>query len=137
VGALVEVSLSKLESLYGEKDAARLYSLARGIDNTEVAERKLAKSISCGKTFTGSNQLEDLSAVHGWLLELAGELEERLTIDRQDNNRTPNLLTLSIGGFPRHAPVSRSCSFRRGEAKVMADDALSLVRKWTGEVGTG
>lgn len=39
-----------------------------------VEERKLAKSVSCGKTFRGRHTLRDLDAVHTWLLELGGWL---------------------------------------------------------------
>ena len=35
-----------------------------------VEERKLAKSVSCGKTFRGRHALRDLDAVRSWLLEL-------------------------------------------------------------------
>jgi hypothetical protein len=35
-----------------------------------VEERKLAKSLNCGKTFRGRHSLRDLDSVHTWLLEL-------------------------------------------------------------------
>ena len=37
-----------------------------------VEERKLAKSLNCGKTFRGRHSLRDLASVHTWLLELGG-----------------------------------------------------------------
>jgi hypothetical protein len=41
-----------------------------------VEERRLPKSINCGKTFRGRQALVDAPAVHKWLLEL-GELVGR------------------------------------------------------------
>lgn len=42
--------------------------------------------------------------MHKWLRELAGELEERIAVDRDDNERLPRLLTVHIdaqvGGGP-------------------------------------
>lgn len=35
-----------------------------------VEERKLPKSLNCGKSFRGRQALRDLDAVHKWLLEL-------------------------------------------------------------------
>lgn len=48
----------------------RLYRLARGQDGERVAERRLAKSVGCGKTFRGPAALRDLAAAHRWLLEV-------------------------------------------------------------------
>lgn len=159
VGQLSSTSLTKLESLYGTKDAKWLFDLARGIDDQDVEERKLPKSVSCGKTFRGDAALADIESVHGWLLELAGELEERLLEDKEDNARVPQLLTVSIGfqsNTGAHAThsssavqqltsavnyqhqqwlksmhVSRSCSFRKMTADAIAADATALVKKWS------
>jgi DNA polymerase eta len=140
VGELAAFPLNKLENVFGEKDGRWLYSLARGIDDTEVEERRLAKSISCGKTFRGAYALKDIESVHTWLLELAAELEERVLEDKEDNQRAPQLLTVSIGagnetwgsGGGNHH-VSRSCSMRRVETAVMAEDAVGLVKRWINE----
>ncbi len=144
VGQLAAVPLNKLENVFGEKDGLWLFSLARGIDDGEVEERRLVKSVSCGKTFRGQNALTDLDSVHTWLLELAAELEERLIEDKEDNHRTPQLLTVSIGagneswgsGNGNHH-VSRSCSIRRVESAAMAEDAVGLVRRWAKEQPAG
>ncbi len=65
-----------------------------------MKERQLPKSISCGKTFRGHTALKDFAAVHKWLGELASELEERISADREENERTPGLLTVRISFLP-------------------------------------
>lgn len=141
VGQLSAVTLNRLESTFGEKDGRWLFGLARGIDDGEVEERRLPKSVSCGKTFRGASALGDDASVHRWLLELAAELEERLAIDKEDNHRSPQLLTVSIGTKNGNGAggggVSRSCQLRRPEAAVMAADAAGLVRRWAGEQPSG
>ncbi len=42
----------------------------RGIDHADVAERKLAKSVGCSKSFRGPAALRDAGAVLMWLKEL-------------------------------------------------------------------
>ncbi|KFM23101.1 DNA polymerase eta [Auxenochlorella protothecoides] len=143
-GQLAALPRSRLEAVAGEKDAAWLGGLCRGVDGEEVVERRLPKSQSCGKTFRGRRSaLADLNAVRHWLGVLGKELEERLAADREENGRMPTLLTVS---WSRDAPpalapdgwarvpsvpsVSRSCALRRPEAAAMADDAAALVRRW-------
>jgi DNA polymerase eta len=141
VGQLAAIPLNKLETVFGEKDGRWLFGLARGIDDAEVEERRLAKSVSCGKTFRGGYALKEIESVHTWLLELAAELEERLLEDKEDNKRTPQLLTVSVGagndswGIGNH--FSRSCAIRRVEAAALAEDAAGLVKRWANEQPTG
>ncbi|KAL4428594.1 hypothetical protein ABPG77_008906 [Micractinium sp. CCAP 211/92] len=162
VGELASTPLPRLEAVFGEKDAQLLAALARGITDDTVEERKLAKSVSCGKTFRGRQALRDLHAVHTWLLELAGELSERIEADREDNNRVPTLLTVSFGShyscvhapaaaveylLPHISPIllpasgfpytSRSCPLRKVMADAMADDATALIKRWAAEQGAG
>ncbi|KAL4434375.1 hypothetical protein ABPG75_000816 [Micractinium tetrahymenae] len=151
VGELAATPLPRLEAVFGEKDAQWLAALARGVTDDSVEERKLAKSISCGKTFRGRQALRDLDVVHSWLLELGGELNERLEADREANNRLPTLLTVSFGsqlpwaaaqgggggqGQDSHY-TSRSCPLRKVTAEAMADDATALIKRWTTEQGAG
>jgi hypothetical protein len=121
VGQLAATPQPRLEAAFGDKDAAWLASLARGISgrfaerhdisyvsrpsltllssfdegksgkslfeqslpaapsfrhmrpfcaDDAVEERRLPKSISCGKTFRGRHSLRDAAALHKWLLEL-------------------------------------------------------------------
>ena len=55
---------SRLEAVCGEADAQWLRRMARGIDDEEVKERQLPKSLSCGKTFRGPRALKALPVVH-------------------------------------------------------------------------
>lgn len=48
------------------------------------------------QTFYGRNNLRSLEEVKKWLLQLAGELTERLQADARDNSRLPQLLTVSF-----------------------------------------
>ena len=141
VGQLAAVPMNKLEQVFGEKDGRWLFSLARGIDDAEVEERRLAKSTSCGKTFRGKYALTEIESVHTWLLELAAELEERLLEDKEDNKRTPQLLTVSVGAgnasWKSGNHFSRSCSMRRVETAAMAEDATGLVKRWANEQPLG
>lgn len=139
VGDVLDVSIAKLQTVFGEKDGLWLYNIVRGSDDAEVEERKLPKSVSCGKTFRGANTITDLDSVYCWLRELAGELEERLNTDKEENKRVPQLLTVSIGSRGSNGRglsaggVSRSCSLGKATSEAMASDALGLIRRWAVE----
>ncbi|CAL8468278.1 g7818 [Coccomyxa elongata] len=137
VGELAAVPLRRLEAVCGQDDAMWLHRLSRGIDDEEVKERQLPKSISCGKTFRGHTALKDFPAVHKWLGELASELEERISADREENERSPGLLTVGMWGEggpgTSGGSVSRSCPLRRPESALMAADALKLIKRWAAE----
>ncbi|KAL4860199.1 DNA polymerase eta [Chlorella vulgaris] len=155
VGELAAVPLPRLEAAFGDKDSQWLAAVAHGITDDAVEERKLPKSVSCSKTFRGNHALGDLQAVHTWMLELGGELAERLEEDREDNNRIPQTLTVSFStalpwvatyrpGKPvqfstpeGYHSISRSCPLRRLTADAIADDATALVRRWAGEQAAG
>ena len=127
VGELAECSIARLTSLYGEKSGRWVYNLARGIDDGEVAARRVPKSISCGKTFRGNTALTCFDAVLKWLTELAGELEDRISEDTEENARVPTLLTVSMR--TEQGSVSRSCHLRRVQVQTMSADALGLVKR--------
>lgn len=55
-----------------------------------------ACALHTGKTFRGHTTLTTLEGVHKWLLELAGELQERIEADRRLHQRLPRLLTVSV-----------------------------------------
>jgi DNA polymerase eta len=132
VGALAATPLAKLQREFGEDDGRWLAALARGVDALGVEERRLPKSVSCGKTFRGPDALRDEAAVRRWLGALAAELVERLAREREEHRRAPSLLTVGAGGASRSAPLRRP-----GDAAAMADDAAALVRRWAAEQGRG
>jgi DNA polymerase eta len=72
VGELASQPLPRLEQLFGNSTALWLWKISRGMDEDKVEDRKLAKSLSCGKTFYGRTSLRTFKEVERWLLELAG-----------------------------------------------------------------
>jgi hypothetical protein len=120
VGALFEQSEDTLTRDFGAENGARLWRLARGIDNEPVSDRLLTKSHGAGKTFP-AKPLQNLAEVAHWLDAFSGELHVRLATDRRDNRRIPQNVTVHVGrGTPRKQGekqklgvfFSRSCSLR-------------------------
>lgn len=138
-GELARVPRGRLEAAVGERDAAWVAALARGIDNEAVSQRRAPLSLSCGKTFHGPRfALRSLDDVHHWLTRLAAELEDRLAADREDHARRPTLLTaLWTPGGRQGVSVSRSAAVRGLSAPEMAETAAGLARRWVVEQGTG
>jgi DNA polymerase eta len=134
IGEVVERPLSRLEALYGESDAAWLFKLVRGVDDDSVEDRRLAKSVSCGKTFFGNNNLREMEQIHRWLRQLAGELTQRLRRDAELHARIPQLLTVSfqsmgVGGH--HQNASRSAPLRLSIEQLLSVDVEETVEKGT------
>uniref|UniRef100_A0A5K3EJ73 DNA polymerase eta n=2 Tax=Mesocestoides corti TaxID=53468 RepID=A0A5K3EJ73_MESCO len=95
-GSLTEVPLSTLVADYGEKTGNWLYGLCRGQDHQAVSTRTLVQSIGCSKNFLGKSSLMTDEDIRHWLTLLAGELVERVAIDRGTNNRLPTSLTVHV-----------------------------------------
>jgi hypothetical protein len=143
----------------GEKSTHTSHNLAFLFSFFFPLDRRLAKSVSCGKTFYGHNNLLSMEQVHTWLRQLTGELTERLRKDADLHARIPQLLTVSfqamgLGG--QHQNVSRSAPLRLSIEQLLlvevgaeaagsnaggaaaggavqeslAEQGLSLVRKW-------
>lgn len=51
---LRELDMEDLENVFDDKTARWLHTLSRGFDDEEVSNRRLAKSIGCGKNFPGN-----------------------------------------------------------------------------------
>lgn len=86
-----KVGESPLCNAYGPKEGRRLFSLAKGLDDTPVEVRVLPKSLGCSKTFPGTSRLLSRQQVSEWLEKLATELVERLEKD----GRRPTTLTVA------------------------------------------
>ena len=121
--------------------AERVLGLARGVDDEPVKERTQAVSLSCGKTFRGRpgsavaalNTFDDVARA---LAALCSELELRLEERREDTGDVPGVMTVSISDGQRNA--SRSAAWPLGvgaSAARSCDLALTLVRRWSNEVG--
>ncbi|XP_064622676.1 DNA polymerase eta-like [Lineus longissimus] len=122
----------QLKQLFGEKTGSWLYEVCRGIENEPVSARQLPKSIGCSKNFRGKTALDTKDKVKHWLGELCGELEERLTKDKEDNCRIAKHVTISIRYMADPQPItaSRSCALSTYSGKKIADDAYLLLQKF-------
>lgn len=74
--------------------------------------RQTAKSIGCSKNFRGKLILNTRAKVEHWVRQLCEELEERLEVDRKNNNREPTLLVLHVtneaGTFSKSSQINTS-----------------------------
>ncbi|XP_034847079.1 DNA polymerase eta isoform X4 [Mirounga leonina] len=130
MGELTQFTESQLQSHFGEKNGSWLYAMCRGIEHDPVKPRKLPKTIGCGKNFPGKTALATCEQVQWWLLQLAHELEERLTKDRNDNDRVATQLAVSIRvqGDKRLSSVRRCCALTLYDAHKMSHDAFAVIR---------
>ncbi|XP_007934393.1 DNA polymerase eta [Orycteropus afer afer] len=130
MGELTQFTESQLQSHFGEKNGSWLYAMCRGIEHDPVKPRQLPKTIGCSKNFPGKTALATREQVQWWLLQLAHELEERLTKDRNDNDRVATQLTVSIRvqGDKRLSSLRRCCALTRYDAHKMSHDAFAVIR---------
>ncbi|KAG7216276.1 hypothetical protein INR49_021680 [Caranx melampygus] len=130
MGDLTRFSQAQLEQHFGEKTGQWLYDLCRGIEFEAVKPRQLPKSIGCSKNFPGKTSLATKEQVQHWLLQLALELEERLTKDREANGRVAKLLTVGVRqlGDKRPSSFSRCCALVRYEAAKLSSDSFAIIK---------
>lgn len=130
MGELTQFTESQLQSHFGEKNGSWLYAMCRGIEHDPVKPRQLPKTIGCSKNFPGKTALATREQVQWWLLQLAQELEERLTKDRNDNDRVATQLVVSIRvqGDKRLSTLRRCCALTRYDAHKMSQDAFAVIR---------
>ncbi|XP_035151606.1 DNA polymerase eta isoform X3 [Callithrix jacchus] len=132
MGELTQFTESQLQSHFGEKNGSWLYAMCRGIEHDPVKPRQLPKTIGCSKNFPGKTALVTREQVQWWLLQLAQELEERLTKDRNDNDRVATQLAVSIRvqGDKRLSSLRRCCALTRYDAHKMSHDAFSVIKNY-------
>lgn len=130
MGELTQFTESQLQNHFGEKNGSWLYAMCRGIEHDPVKPRQLPKTIGCSKNFPGKTALATREQVQWWLLQLALELEERLTKDRNDNDRVATQLVVSIRvqGDKRLSSLRRCCALTRYDAHKMSQDAFAAIR---------
>ncbi|XP_037375681.1 DNA polymerase eta [Talpa occidentalis] len=130
MGELTQFTESQLQSHFGEKNGSWLYAMCRGIEHDPVKPRQLPKTIGCSKNFPGKTALTTQEQVQWWLLQLAQELEERLTKDRNDNDRVAIQLAVSIRvqGDKRLSSLRRCCALTHYDAYKMSHDAFAAIR---------
>lgn len=61
-----------------------------------MSVRTLVKSIACSKNFIGKSALKKDDEILQWLTNLAGEIVERVAIDRANHNRLPTTLSIFL-----------------------------------------
>ncbi|MED6269055.1 hypothetical protein CHARACLAT_029091 [Characodon lateralis] len=130
MGDLTQFSQAQLGQHFGEKTGQWLYDLCRGIEFEAVKPRQLPKSIGCSKNFPGKTSLATKDQVQYWLHQLALELEERLTKDRDVNGRVAKLLTVGVRqlGDKRPSSFSRCCALVRYEATKISSDSFAIIK---------
>ncbi|KAM8738855.1 DNA polymerase eta [Acanthopagrus schlegelii] len=130
MGDLTRFSQAQLGQHFGEKTGQWLYDLCRGIEFEAVKPRQLPKSIGCSKNFPGKTSLATKEQVQYWLHQLALELEERLTKDREANGRVAKLLTVGVRqlGDKRPSSFSRCCALVRYEATKLSSDSFAIIK---------
>ncbi|XP_023183686.1 DNA polymerase eta isoform X2 [Xiphophorus maculatus] len=130
MGDLTRFSQVQLGQHFGEKTGQWLYDLCRGIEFEAVKPRQLPKSIGCSKNFPGKTSLATKQQVQYWLHQLALELEERLTKDREVNGRVAKLLTVGVRqlGDKRQSSFSRCCALVRYEATKISSDSFAIIK---------
>ncbi|XP_077470309.1 DNA polymerase eta [Stigmatopora argus] len=129
VGELTRFTQSQLGQHFGEKTGQWLYDLCRGVDFESVKPRQLPKSIGCSKNFPGKTSLATKEQVQHWLHQLALELEERLSKDREVNSRVAKLLTVGVRQLgDKTSSFSRCCALVRYDAAKLSSDAFAIIK---------
>uniref|UniRef100_A0A8C8G080 DNA polymerase eta n=1 Tax=Oncorhynchus tshawytscha TaxID=74940 RepID=A0A8C8G080_ONCTS len=130
MGELTRFSQAQLGQHFGDKTGQWLYDMCRGIDFEAVKPRQLPKSIGCSKNFPGKTSLTTREKVQHWLYQLALELEERLTKDRELNGRVAKQLTVGVRqlGDKRPSSFSRCCSLARYDATKISSDSFAILK---------
>eukprot|EP00741_Cyanophora_paradoxa_P000254 tig00000402_g246.t1 len=95
-GDLVAVGEDELAAAVGEKQAAWLYRIVRGVDDSDVIPRTRPKSMLAAKSF---NEEYSLAGVTKWLHILARELVQRMRLDFVTWRRRPRTLNLIWRGM--------------------------------------
>ncbi|XP_041722400.1 DNA polymerase eta isoform X1 [Coregonus clupeaformis] len=130
MGELTRFSQAQLGQHFGDKTGQWLYDLCRGFDFEAVKPRQLPKSIGCSKNFPGKTSLATRERVQHWLYQLALELEERLTKDREMNGRVAKQLTVGVRqlGDKRPSSFSRCCALARYDATKISSDSFAIIK---------
>ncbi|MBN3309263.1 POLH polymerase, partial [Amia calva] len=130
IGELTRFTEGQLMENFGDKTGQWLYDLCRGIEFDPVKPRQLPKSIGCSKNFPWKNALSTREQVQYWLKQLALELVDRLSKDREMNNRVAKQLTVFVRvlGDLRASSYSRCCSLARYDANKISSDSYAIIK---------
>lgn len=123
MGDIVDISEKTLQQRFDQKTGNWLYWYCRGVDHELVSSRHLPKSIGCNKNFSGLAALDSRDKILHWLEELCAEVVERLEKDREANERTAKLLTVTV----RLEGDNRPSSYARSIALPATYDQARMV----------
>lgn len=123
MGQLRHVSDATLRAQFGDR-WQWLHQIARGLDDTPVAERSHAKSIGCSKTFFRT-PLQTRSKIRFWMGELAKEVAARVKLDHEVRRRLPRNLVIDVSFDPSSKKKSGADPMRPG---------ATLVERWNGRL---
>ncbi|KAJ6221629.1 hypothetical protein RDWZM_000174 [Blomia tropicalis] len=93
---LNQISQFLLNSSFDSSTAKWLHQLTMGIDDEIVTNRKLSKSIGCGKNFPGKNALSKPQDIKHWINVLCEEIFTRMENDRLTNKRLANQIVVGF-----------------------------------------
>ncbi|XP_015111234.1 DNA polymerase eta [Diachasma alloeum] len=128
---LLGLSLEQLARTFDERTAKWLFGVARGVDQEPVTPRLICKSIAASKNFFGRAAIVDLEGLRGWVGELAGDLEERLQQDLEDNRRRATTLTVCYHYLKEERTVSqaKSCAMGAYRRERIAETAFGVINR--------
>lgn len=134
-GDAVSLPIERLhKALRSRKSAEFVYKCVRGIDESKVVARDMAKSLLAAKSFDPER---DLNAVETtWIPLLADELTSRLDYDIQTNERDASTLTISFRAISTknndYVSASRSTEIPHGHGKArkaeIVKTAIATIR---------
>nr|XP_027193670.1 DNA polymerase eta-like [Dermatophagoides pteronyssinus] len=131
---LSQVNRFTLNEKFDNKTAEWLNDLANGLDNEPVSDRRLTKSIGCGKNFRGKMALCKQSDVNQWINSLLKELYERMMKDKEMNQRLARLMivgyyTAGKGHCHRSIPIDITLGDYPPAERIASDIMRQLFSK--------
>ncbi|BHF71655.1 hypothetical protein SprV_0401471500 [Sparganum proliferum] len=130
-GVMSELPRDVLVEEYGEKTGSWLYDLCRGVDRQPVSVRTLVQSIACSKNFTGKSALTQAPDVQRWLVSLAGELVERVAVDRSEHGRLPTSLTVHVYCGRERGPSQTGVALPPAFSRALVPQVLTGIKPST------
>ena len=129
---LQKYSKSELDKIFDEKTSQFLYNICRGIDNTEVKQKSIVKSIMASKRFSPISSFDSLENI---LEVLSIDLVKRMNTDQEEYNRIPK--TLTIYYFTLQKYKSKSLSIPMPSQRTNTTNLVSfLIQTLKTKVGT-
>lgn len=124
------MSLEKLEALVGKRHAQYLWGVCNGIDESEVIQRRAARTLLAAKNFEKSM---NVGRAVSWMHLLAREIVERLDHEEKQNRRFARTLTCSFrlldSRSRQMSTISRSDSMPADVVKDRLGAIVDIARR--------